>query len=572
MNAIFNLVFISLTALFLFELAVSLGWRMMHDTPLLHYVAFLIDKFDYVPYKDIFETSLPGTLLFHLLIGKLFGYGDLAFRITDIVLLCTLSGFTWGIMRPFGRWAAFASIPLFGLSYLNQGASMSLQRDYVGILPIAGALCLAVASTAMNGGRSCKLKAPIPGPESRGCLTTYSLPLLIGLLFGLSATIKPHLSIGLPLVILYIYQSRKSKIGTQNSKLSLLICTSVGFALPVSVSLLWLWKQGALPCFLEMFLSYLPLHLHLTGTCQIIGGTDHLFYLVKSYIRFGGFSFWLIPAFAGCYILFFKAECSPEQMRLGKVLAGLTLLYSIYPVFAGQFWPYHWMPFQYFIVLISSFLFIPLPAINRPLFALRRPWTPTFINAYLHRLSPDAPRQATDNGHLHPLVVLFFSILLAYHVAPDVIRQIKTGDVNVLQYGHDRKIAEVLKQRMRNVEEISAFLKSYAKAKEKVQPLDWTSGAVHAMLLAQVPVATPYIYDYHFYHHISNPYIQTLRKRFMTQLRKENPRFIIHIPGRRVSGEDTTKDFPQLQEFVKEKYRPALTEKRFIIYENKRIP
>ena len=511
-NVIFNLVFISLTALFLFELAVSLGWRMMHDTPLLHYVAFLIDKFDYVPYKDIFETSLPGTLLFHLLIGKLFGYGDLAFRITDIVLLCTLSGFTWGIIRPFGSRAVFASISLFGLSYLNHGASMSLQRDYVGILPIAGALCLAVASTTMNWGHSCKIKTSIPGPESRECLTTYSLPLLIGLLFGLSATIKPHLSIGLPLVILYIYQSRKSKIGAQNSKRSLLICTSVGFALPISASLLWLWKQGALPCFLEMFFSYLPIHLQLTGTCQILGGTDHLFYLIKSYIKFGGLSFWLLPAFAGCYILFFKAGCSPEQMLLGKLLSGLTLIYSIYPVLAGQFWPYHLMPFQYFIVLISSFLFIPLSAINRPFCAIRRPWTPTFINAYLHRFSPDAPRQATDHGHLHTLMALFLLILLAYHVAPDIIRQVKTSDVNVLEYGNDSKIAEVLKQRMKNVEEISAFLKSHVKAKEKVQPLDWTSGAVHAMLRARVPVATPYICDYHFYHHISISYIQTLRK------------------------------------------------------------
>ena len=256
------------------------------------------------------------------------------------------------------------------------------------------------------------------------------------------------------------------------------------------------------------------------------------------------------------------------------MLAGLTIVYSIYPVLAGQFWPYHWMPFQYFIVLTSSFLFIPIPAINHPLPAIRRPWTPTFINAYAyrHRFSPDAPRQATDNGHLHTLIALFFSLLLAYHVAPDVIRQVKTGDVNVLEYGNDRKIAEVLKQRMKNVEEISAFLKSYGQTKEKVQPLDWTSGAVHAMLRARVPVATPYICDYHFYHHISISYIQTLRKKFITQLTKENPRFIIHIPSRRVSGKDTTKDFPLLQKFIKERYRVALTGKRFMIYENKRTP
>lgn len=399
----------------------------------------------------------------------------------------------------------------------------------------------------------------------------------------MSATIKPHLSVGLPLLILYIHRAWDSKHETRHSKLSLLLSTCVGFALPVGISLLWLWNQGALSAFLEMFFFYLPLHVHLTGAHQTISGTDRLIYLATSYITFGGLSLWLIPACAGGYIAFFRADHSPEQMRLVRLLAGLTVLYSIYPVFAGQFWPYHWMPFQYFIVLIASFLFIP---VSCPLSVVHRPWKPAFINACLRRLSPGDLRQAIASKH--GLMVLFLSMLLAYHVAPDVVRQIKTGNLSVLQYGHDPKIAEVLKQRMENVEEISAFLKSYANNNDsqprmksatdheprttdhlhmKVQPLDWTSGAVHAMLLAQVPIATPYICDYHFYHHISNPYIQTLRKKFMTQLSEANPRFIIHLPGRRVSGEDTTEDFHQLQTFVKERYRLALTGRQFLIYE-----
>ncbi|MGH8545417.1 MAG: hypothetical protein ACREX3_17680, partial [Gammaproteobacteria bacterium] len=118
-----------LTLLFLIELLMSLNWRMAHDTPLLHYVAFLLDRHHYVLYRDVFETSMPGTFLFHLSIGKLFGYGDQAFRWVDLVWLGSLLAVTWNIMKQLGRRVAWASIVLFGLSYLAYGTHMSLQRD-----------------------------------------------------------------------------------------------------------------------------------------------------------------------------------------------------------------------------------------------------------------------------------------------------------------------------------------------------------------------------------------------------------------------------------------------------------
>lgn len=43
----------------------SLTWRMEHDTPLLYYAAFMMDKHGLIPYRDIFETSMPGTFAFH---------------------------------------------------------------------------------------------------------------------------------------------------------------------------------------------------------------------------------------------------------------------------------------------------------------------------------------------------------------------------------------------------------------------------------------------------------------------------------------------------------------------------
>jgi hypothetical protein len=71
---------------------------MEHDTPLLHYVAFLMDQHGRFPYRDVFET-MPGAFAMHFVIAKLFGYGDVAFRTVDLVLLGLLCAATYLFMR-----------------------------------------------------------------------------------------------------------------------------------------------------------------------------------------------------------------------------------------------------------------------------------------------------------------------------------------------------------------------------------------------------------------------------------------------------------------------------------------
>ncbi len=77
---IFNTVFVFLTVLLVIELFFSLDWRMVGDTALGSYMGFLMDKFNFIPYKDIFSADAPGAYFFHLFISKMFGYGDRAFR------------------------------------------------------------------------------------------------------------------------------------------------------------------------------------------------------------------------------------------------------------------------------------------------------------------------------------------------------------------------------------------------------------------------------------------------------------------------------------------------------------
>ena len=91
---------------------------------------------------------------------------------------------------------------------------------------------------------------------------------------------------------------------------------------------------------------------------------------------------------------------------------------------------------------------------------------------------------------------------------------------------------------------------------DRVQPLDWTAGAVHAMLIAKALPATPYIYDYYFYHYLSEPYIQEIRQRYIQALRAQPPRFMLDVSDKlRPTGIDTTDRFPELEALLKANYR-----------------
>ena len=105
-----------------------------------------------------------------------------------------------------------------------------------------------------------------------------------------------------------------------------------------------------------------------------------------------------------------------------------------------------------------------------------------------------------------------------------------------------------------------------------VQPLVWTGGALLAMLEARAHIATPYVFDFYFYHHVSNPYIQSLRADFMTRLQESRPRFVIEVVSIDkpwVAGPDTSREFPELRNFMRENYVITLFKEDYVIYELK---
>ncbi|NOZ51487.1 MAG: hypothetical protein GXP37_15785 [Chloroflexi bacterium] len=499
------LVLMGLLAYLLAQFVASLSWRMVHDTPLLSYMAFLIDRYGAVPYRDIYTTDYPGALAFHWLIGRLFGYGDVGFRVVDVLWLTALLAVTWGIMRRFGHAVAGASMVLFALSYFQHGPSMSLQRDYVAILPVAAAVLWA--------------------------LTTKRMPLWlrgagVGLLFGLAMTIKPPLGIGLPLVWAALVADAEATWPARLGRgIRLGLAMAVGLAVPLTVTFAWLYANGAWPAFLDMTLHYMPLHLGMTGEHKVIRGITRDLYLWRSYGQLGGLGIWLAPAALGLYVALFVPRPTPARKRKLWLMAAMALAYSIEPVFSGQFWPYHWMPFQYFIVILAGLSFRPLPA-----------------NTYAW------------GQRLLPLVLVALVAMMAFAPRNEFFRQMTGQPPDAPKGGR--------------VDEIAAYLQAHLTPGDTVQPLDWTGGAVHGMLIAEAPLATPYIYDYYFYHHISSPTIQQLRADFIVRLKAAAPRFIIDVQkSPRPSGRDTTTEFPELRSFMAQHYAPVQSGDGYVIYE-----
>ena len=76
-----------LTTLAALRLAwLSRGWPLVHDAPLMHYIAWRILE-GAAPYRDLFDMNFPGVYAAHVLLLLTLGPGDVAFRVFDLVAL-----------------------------------------------------------------------------------------------------------------------------------------------------------------------------------------------------------------------------------------------------------------------------------------------------------------------------------------------------------------------------------------------------------------------------------------------------------------------------------------------------
>jgi hypothetical protein len=502
-------------ALLLLKACTTLDWRMEHDTPILYYAAFLMDKHGLVPYRDIFETSMPGTFAFHYLIGKMFGYGDVPFRYVDLTLLSALLVATYVFMSRFGRLVAIWAAILFGLVYLSMGQTMGLQKDYIGVIPVAFALlCIPV-------------KTDIPVRLARFAL--------IGLLFGMSVLIKPHLGIAFPIVFGTLVAFRWHS--QRKSTLDFFKCAAVScvsLLVPVSIALVWLAANSALVPFINILFNYLPLYNSMTGSLETISGFARVLYFIQKTSTFGGFGVLLLSSLFAYYHVVIHADGDKATVISLTCLCLCTLAYAVYPTLAGKFFDYHYMPFAYFCSISAGLCLFKCPQPHKSPFVCRTKET-----------------------------LLLLALVIAVTVQLPLSKYVYSlvSDFRLGTEAHAPKGGRV--------DEMAGWLKGKLHPGDTVQPLDFTGGSIHGMLLAEAKLATQFMGDYQFYHHVSSPFVQRLRQSFISQLRKASPRFIIEVLTNKpwVSGIDTTHEFPELRQFLDDYYTVVYQGDGYLIYE-----
>jgi hypothetical protein len=114
----------------LFIIVYTYHWPLTWDAQVFHYGNFLIEH-GFAPYRDIVDMNMPGAYLIDGWVIKVFGAGDLAWRLFDFTLLGTLCLSMIAIAQPYDWFAGLFAGVVFALIHVAEGPQNSGQRDEI---------------------------------------------------------------------------------------------------------------------------------------------------------------------------------------------------------------------------------------------------------------------------------------------------------------------------------------------------------------------------------------------------------------------------------------------------------
>lgn len=178
--------------------AFSWRWRMAVDTPVMHYVVFLM-RHGLRPYSGITDNNLPGAYLTEAAAMRVFGGGDTAWRVYEFALMGVLAASAVVLTRRRDWVAGVFGAGMFVVLHSAEGPQLAVERDLlIGVLLMAACALLVEAVD--------------------GSLPVLMLP--FGFLSGVASSVKPTV-LPLPLVLLGIamWQLRRRRVGMGRSVL-----------------------------------------------------------------------------------------------------------------------------------------------------------------------------------------------------------------------------------------------------------------------------------------------------------------------------------------------------------------
>ena len=299
----------------------SWSWPLVGDATLLHYSVFLLQH-GFHPYRQLIDINLPGTYFVEWGVVRLFGYGALAWRVFDLLLLLVIGAGSLLLLGQARAWRSNALPALwvavvFALLHGRDGLTQLGQRD----LLITALLALGFASLfAAHRSPSSAIRLPALGA--------------FGLAVGAAATVKP-----LALLLLAAASLRLSPNTGERSRVLALGAASTGAALPLLAALVYLLREHALGSFLELMQHLVPLH-------------SSLFRLPTLSLLTGAVSSVMLPLFL--LVLVPIVWSRPWNSVEGRwLLTGLLFGFVSYFV-QGRGYPYHRYPLHFFLLVLAA--------------------------------------------------------------------------------------------------------------------------------------------------------------------------------------------------------------------------
>jgi hypothetical protein len=290
----------------------SRGWPLVHDAPIMHYIAWRIAE-GAVPYRDLFDMNFPGVYLFHLAVVQILGTGDAAWRAVDLTMTALGAVMVAALAAPWGRVAALGGGSFFAAYHLAGGAWNAGQRDFL-LVPLLLAGALGVARWAEHGRAGAALAS--------------------GVALGAALTIKPHaLVFVLALAAFIVVRARR----TEGAGLRPLAALAVGAALAPAATVAWLAALGAVGAWRDIVFDYLvPLYSRVTRPA------DWLYFRWHVWVAIGA-----------TVVLSLATVARSRRLSARHAVAMIGLVYGLVH-FVGQRkgWEYHLYPLAAFAAVL----------------------------------------------------------------------------------------------------------------------------------------------------------------------------------------------------------------------------
>jgi len=108
--------------------ATTYHWPLQWDAQVMHYINFLMDR-GLAPYREITDMNMPGAYLTEGWAMRVFGGGDLAWRMYDFALMGLMCASMVLIALPYDWVAGLFAGVMFGLAHVSEGPMFTGQRD-----------------------------------------------------------------------------------------------------------------------------------------------------------------------------------------------------------------------------------------------------------------------------------------------------------------------------------------------------------------------------------------------------------------------------------------------------------